>query len=149
MTILNKAFDSLDERFKPVVLNILRELELKGWQPLVAEGRRTPEQQQEKVRAGVSQTLSSYHLTGCAADIVDQRSTWNIPRVHQYWLDLAEAALKHIPTNGLIRLGMLWGEGNLKSDLEKNRLETYKNALKQGKKDVDWFCDVAHVECHF
>ncbi len=148
MPTLNKAFHSLDEAFKPIVLNILKELEAKGWNPIVAEGKRTLAQQKEKVRTGVSETLHSYHLTGCAADIVDTRSTWNIPRVHQFWLDLVESALKHLPKKGVLRFGMLWGVGNLKSDLEKKRLEIYKTALKKGK-DVDWFCDAAHVEYHF
>lgn len=48
MPVLNAAYNSLDKRFQPIVLSILEELEKKGWQPIVAEGRRTIEQQREK-----------------------------------------------------------------------------------------------------
>jgi len=79
MPIINNAFKSLNDKFKPIVLEIMTRLEAKGWRPIVAEGLRTRAHQAEKVRKGYSTTMNSYHLTGMAADIVDKRYNWDIP----------------------------------------------------------------------
>ena len=141
MLVTNKAFDSLDPRFKPIVLDILNKLDGKGYQPIVAEGRRTQAQQDEKVRLGYSQTRKSIHLTGCAADIVDKRYMWDISNVHQFWWDLYQAAKSVHVTNGHLRYGLLWDH--------PEREAVYKKALDEKKPGlVTWFCDVAHIELH-
>jgi hypothetical protein len=134
MPFYNKALNSLQPKFKPIVLEILTRLEAKGWQPIVAEGLRTVEQQREKVRLGYSQTMNSYHLTGMAADIVDKRYLWNIPLSHQYWKDQGEVVLELAKTNPGLRWGGVWAVG---------KMQRFVDYLL-GK--TKYFVDVAHVE---
>ena len=151
MVAVNKQFLSLDKRFQPTVFKILSGLEKFGWQPIVGEGLRTEAEQKQKVAAGDSQTMNSYHLTGLAADIVDKRYMWDLPVVHKLWLDLANVALSLTPISGLgfLRLGLVWGNGGgLLDPVAKTRMTEYVEALKQGKKTVPWFCDYDHVELH-
>jgi hypothetical protein len=155
--ILNNEYNSLADDFKPIVYDIMVCLIVKGWRPIPASGRRTVAEQHLAKKNKASQTMQSKHLTGYACDITDKRYYWNISRVHQFWLDLAECALKQAPKPGIIRLGMLWGDGD-EPDTEKEitRLDTYRKTLKllqankitvdEAEKKIDWFCDVAHVE---
>lgn len=131
--IKNAAFNSLEDRFKPIVLEIARQLEAKGWQPQVIEGRRTVAQQREKVRRGVSKTMNSYHLSGMAADICDKRYMWNIPLSHQYWKDQGAIVEELAKSNKGLRWGGTWGQG----------YQRYLNYLLGRTK---YFVDVAHVE---
>lgn len=133
MPIINKAFESLEPRFKPIVLEIMKRLEAKGWQPQVFEGRRTVAQQREKVRRGVSKTMNSYHLTGMAADICDRRYAWNIPLSHQYWKDQGAIVNELAKTNKGLVWGGDWGQG----------YQRYLNYLL-GK--TKFFVDVAHIQ---
>lgn len=133
MPELNKAYESLESKFKPFVLEILTQLEAKGWQPIVAEGRRTLAQQREKVRLGYSTTMHSYHLTGMAADIVDKRYNWDIPLSHQYWRDQGTIVDLIQKTNPGLHWGGDWGQG----------YQRYINYLLGRTK---YFVDVAHVE---
>lgn len=134
MPVKNKAFESLEDRFKPIVLEIMTRLEAKGWQPQVIEGRRTIAQQREKVAKGYSKTMHSYHLTGMAADICDKRYLWNIPLSHQYWKDQGEIVLDLAKTNKGLRWGGVWAEGKMQRFLDYLRGKT------------KYFVDVAHVE---
>lgn len=127
------AFDSLEPRFKPIVAEVIKRLEAKGYQPIVAEGRRTIEQQREKVRKGYSTTLHSYHLTGLAADIVDKRYMWDIPLSHPYWLAQGEIVHDLMKTNPGLDWGGDWGKP----------IQRFLDYLKGRTK---YFVDVAHVE---
>ncbi len=131
--IKNKAFESLDDRFKPIVLEIMKRLEAKGWKPIVAEGRRTIVQQREKVAKGYSKTLNSYHLSGMAADIVDQRYLWNIALSHNYWKDQGAIISELRKSNPGLRWGGDWGRG-------------YQRYLDYLLGRTKYFVDVAHVE---
>jgi len=98
----------LDQKFAPKVIDVLTELTEQGWQPRVAEGRRTAEQQREKVRTGRSKTMNSAHLRGFGADIIDSRYGWGGQASDlnfQFWKDLGKAAKKQ---------GLIWG-GDWKS----------------------------------
>ncbi|RMG10516.1 MAG: hypothetical protein D6731_17305 [Planctomycetota bacterium] len=89
------ALAGLEPAFRARVEAVLARLRAKGWQPYVAEGRRTLAQQREKVRRGVSRTLRSRHLLGLAADIVDRRYGWGGPAANlrfAFWRDLGAAA---------------------------------------------------------
>lgn len=108
--------NGLKPEFRVKVENVLRKLQAKGWQPKVAEGLRTVEQQKEKVQKGFSKTLKSKHLDGLAADIIDKRYGWGKEAANldfQFWKDLGQAATEE---------SLTWG-GNFKN-----------------------FPDVAHVE---
>lgn len=134
MPIINKAFESLEPKFKPIVLEILKRLEALGYKPIVAEGRRTLAQQREKVKLGYSQTMNSYHLTGMAADIVDKRYNWDIPLSHPYWKAQGEIVLDLAKTNK----GLYWG-GVWKVGLMQRFVDYLKGKTK-------YFVDCAHVE---
>lgn len=67
----------LNEQFYGQLQPLIKELEAMGFQPKIAEGRRTLEQQAEKVRKGYSKTMNSNHLHGNAADIIDKRWGWS------------------------------------------------------------------------
>jgi hypothetical protein len=133
MPIQNAAYNSLENKFKPIVLEILTRLEQLGYQPFVCEGRRTIAQQREKVRKGYSKTMNSYHLSGMAADIVDKRYMWDIPISHQYWKDQGKIVEDLKKTNK----GLYWG-GSWKYPYQR-----YVDYLL-GK--TRYFVDVAHVE---
>lgn len=94
--------------FRDLVEKVIKDLEALGWQPIVAEGRRTVAEQKVKVQKGYSQTMKSDHILGRAADVVDKRYFWQAPcdkLDHQFWKDLGACAKKH---------GLQWG-GDWKS----------------------------------
>lgn len=139
MPVHNKAFDSLEEDFKPIVDSILTQLEAKGYQPIVAEGRRTVEQQKEKVRLGYSQTMHSIHLTGLAADIVDTRYMWDIPLHHQFWYDYGNIVKNLNPKRFKLRWGGVWDH--------PERWALIERAVKEKTdKPLTYFADMAHCE---
>jgi hypothetical protein len=117
----------------------MQQLEAKGYKPIVAEGRRTIEQQREKVKLGYSQTLKSYHLTGLAADIVDSELLWNIPLYHKYWYDLGNIVKEMKIKEGYLIWGGVWSKPERWAKIE----QAQKN---QSSKGLDWFFDGAHVE---
>lgn len=139
MPELNKAYESLDERFKPIVLKILVALEEKGYVPMVVEGRRTVEQQRKKVKDGVSTTMKSYHLTGLAVDICDRRHMWNIPLNHDFWYDYGCIIDEMECDIGTLRWGGVWDKPSRWDVIEKSR-DLDRPYL------INWFFDGAHCE---
>ena len=118
---------SLSTEFQRRVDAVLEELRAKRWMPVIFHGRRTEKQQQEKVAAGVSPTLKSWHVAstrksvqtngiywdvrGEAADIVDARYLWSGPAAdldYSFWKDLGTAAK---------RQGLEWGGDWKKRDV--------------------------------
>jgi hypothetical protein len=88
---------------------VMRDLEGKGWRPLIASGLRTPKEQQAKVDASKSRTLKSKHLAqadgyGHALDIVDCRYTW----VNFKSLDQLLLYRKHLGSSAKAH-GLRWG----------------------------------------
>lgn len=93
----------LNATFAIKVKQVLECLEAKGWKPRVASGLRTREQQAEKIAqkySPPSTLLSSKHLCGTAADIIDRRYAWEIAKNHAYWADLGVCAKAR---------GLVWG----------------------------------------
>ena len=134
MPTINRQLDSLQPKFKPIILEVLTRLEALGYQPIVAEGLRTKEQQEEKVRLGYSTTMNSYHLTGMAADVVDRRYLWNIPLSHPYWKAQGDIVLELAKTNPGLYWGGVW---------KVNNMQRFIDYLKGTTK---YFVDVAHIE---
>ena len=102
-----KNFATLECAFKPYVLDVLAQLEKLGYQPVIWEGRRTIEEQREKVRLGYSKTMRSRHLSGYAADIVDRRYLWDSGK---YMTELRQYAkdIKRIAEDMGIISGTIW-----------------------------------------
>lgn len=97
--------NGFDPKLAGMLPGILSDLRAKGWEPYIASGLRTPDEQRQKVAQGYSQTMNSKHLVGKAADIVDQRYGWDGNQAQQFFHDLGQAAQAH---------GATWG-GNWKS----------------------------------
>lgn len=82
----------LDPVFSQKITTVLSCLESKGWAPRVASGLRSAEEQAQKVAQGYSDITNSKHLGGRAADVIDRRYAWNIPKSHAFWQDLSTCA---------------------------------------------------------
>lgn len=155
MPVQNKAFLSLDKRFQPIVLEILTQLEAKGYKPFVVEGKRTIEQQREKVRLQYSRTMHSVHLSGLAADIADERELWEKGAVRPFWWDYYQIAKSLDPTSlsGIkchLRYGIIWDHPEREVIYKKalDDLLSGKITQKQANERILWFIDVAHIELH-
>jgi hypothetical protein len=128
---------------RPKIMAILSDMEGKGWQPMIDEGvYRTPAEQAEKKRRGLSKVDYSFHnVTGrdgtpeaLAADIVDVRYGWNAPS--KYWLQLASSAEAH----GM-QTGIRWG---LSTPLRSAINALIRLRDWSAKYAIGW--DAAHVE---
>ncbi len=98
--------DGLDPTFVDKVKQILSTLSQKGWQPRVASGLRSIEEQQEKIDQGKSSLKNpqnSKHVQGLAVDVIDKRYGWGGPAADldfEFWNDLGEVARE---------VGLTWG----------------------------------------
>jgi hypothetical protein len=113
--MVSADLSKLEPIFRHRVEQIIRDLTLLGWQPVVAEATRTPAQQAQKVKAGYSKTMQSWHVPGTtgilplnrrsfdevhgnAVDIVDKRYGWGGPASNtnfQFWQDLGRIAKRY------------------------------------------------------
>lgn len=83
--------DSLWPPFRSRVIELLRAMETRGFDPIVHEARRTIERQRwlygigrthQTGRRPVTWTLRSWHLSGKAADIISRSRLWHWPRFY-------------------------------------------------------------------
>ena len=101
-----RNLEGLDPSFSQKVVNILSTLQSQGWQPRVAEGLRTLEQQQQKIdqgRSSLKNPQNSKHVQGLAVDIIDRRWGWGGEAAntnHPFWNALGKAAQEE---------GLTWG----------------------------------------
>ena len=101
----NVKTDGISIDFESKIPQLFDAMRSKGWEPVIASGMRTQEEQAEKVKLGYSKTMKSKHLTGDALDIVDKRYGWDGPASDvkfKFWQDLGSEAQK---------LGFEWGGG--------------------------------------
>lgn len=66
---MSRKLDDLDPRFKEVVFELLARLTEAGIAVMIVDTLRTPQEQAENIRKGVSWTKNSKHLSGKAIDI--------------------------------------------------------------------------------
>jgi len=131
-------FDGLKPDFRKKVEAVLADMRGHGWHAYVVEGKRTWEQQKEKVAKGYSKTMHSKHLDGDAADVVDERYLWGTECPKLFWLHLASSAIKH----GL-RSGAFFGlNPKQATDLRLALLDS--GFEKAAKMKLGW--DPAHME---
>jgi peptidoglycan L-alanyl-D-glutamate endopeptidase CwlK len=67
---MSRALDDLSPAFKPKAMELLARLCEAGIPVLITDTLRTPAEQAEFIRKGVSWTKNSRHLTGDAIDLV-------------------------------------------------------------------------------
>lgn len=85
---------ALDPQFQAPVERVMERLRAKGWDPVIASGLRTQEEQDEKVSGGFSAAKHSKHQDGLAVDIVQRGLGWKgeaSDKSFQFWKDLQEA----------------------------------------------------------
>jgi peptidoglycan L-alanyl-D-glutamate endopeptidase CwlK len=66
---VSRALSDLSPRFRPLAYEFLAKLVESGIHVLIVDTLRTPEEQAENIRRGVSWTPHSRHLTGDAIDV--------------------------------------------------------------------------------
>lgn len=66
---MSRALDDLSPRFRPFAVELLARLMEANIPVMIVDTLRTPEEQEEFIRRGVSWTRNSKHLTGDAIDI--------------------------------------------------------------------------------
>lgn len=98
---IDPKLGELSQYMQKKVDAVLRDLEGHGWEPNIAEGRRTVEQQRQKVKDKVSKTMKSKHLEGNAADIIDKRHGWSSSCPKLFWIHLASSAIAHGLKSGI------------------------------------------------
>ena len=117
----------------------MRDLEGHGWEPVIAEGLRSREQQRVKVKAGYSKTMRSKHLAGPdglarAADIVLKHLGWKAPE--KFWRMLGSSAMAH---------GLAWGGlFGLPKSLRETLIREIKSKDFDGPAKRGW--DPSHLE---
>jgi hypothetical protein len=133
----------VDRSIRGAVAAVLADLEAQGQRPVIhTEVWRSPKEQEEKFRKGLSKLRWGFHCAttpagkpgSLAADIVDANKAWNASR--QFWLRLGASAQAH---------GLGWG-GNF--GLPANMKTGLRAALKQKnwRTPIKLGWDVAHVE---
>lgn len=98
------GFAPILEGMNPVLMEALvsihAKLELRGWQPVIAEAFRTEAMQAEKFARRFSLTMTGSHIRGDAVDLVDARYHWKrlkfTKEIDAYCADLKEI-LKQYP----------------------------------------------------
>lgn len=93
-----RALMSLVPYFRDRVIGVLLDMRERGFDPLVAEGRRSLARQVDLKRKGRTRALLSRHLVGKAVDIVDRKKGWQAER--RFWSALGSAYREH---------GIYWG----------------------------------------
>jgi RHS repeat-associated protein len=82
----------LSAEMREKATRVLLRTTARGYQPRIVEALRTSKQQCEKVKAGLSSTMKSKHLTGDAIDVVDRRWGYDDskPSTQQFFREYGE-----------------------------------------------------------
>ena len=133
-----QALKDLHPVFRVKVDQLLLDLQLKGWQPVLVYGRRTEAQQRKLVAEGVG-GKRSWHVSstfaylpnsdraldvvrGCAADVIDRRWGWDglcADKNYKFWNDLGASAKA---------LALEWGGDWKKRDVAHVQLKFIEDA---------------------
>lgn len=104
---MSRRLDDLSPAFRPIAFELLARLTEAQIPVMVIDTLRTPEEQAENLRKGVSATLNSKHLTGNAIDVCPydvyqsngpDKLQWDA--ANPIWLRIGEIGE---------RLGLRWG----------------------------------------
>ena len=96
-----EKYNSLQPEFQQKLYYVMKDLEAKGWKPLIRNGMRSQEQADKNAAAGTG-VRNSAHLQGIAADVVDASGPNNLNATNpKFWRDLRESATKHGIRSGM------------------------------------------------
>lgn len=104
---MSRKLDDLSERFKPLAMELVARCVEAGLCILIVDTLRTPMEQAENVRRGVSWTPNSKHLTGDAIDLVPY-DIYSLHGPDKLRWDNTDAAWQTMGAIGK-RLGLRWG----------------------------------------
>ena len=104
---VSRKLDDLDPKFKLVAMEFLARLTEAGIVVLIVDTLRTPEEQAENIRKGVSWTKNSKHLVGKAIDVCPYE-TWSLHGPDKLRWDEKDPVWQKIGAIGE-KLGLTWG----------------------------------------
>lgn len=99
MSIGNEKLTDLIPSFRKKVVDLISDMESKGWRIRIVWGRRSPSENAALVRAKVA-SKNSKHLLGKAVDLIDRSVGYSEDRNHPFYKDLEAASNKY---------GVRWG----------------------------------------
>lgn len=98
---------SINPQLAQILPQVLGDLRAQGFDPIIASGARTADEQRKLVANGSSQTMNSKHLHGDAVDIIDKRYGWNTNKYDKEIQSFADAMAKSAQKYGL-QSGTQW-----------------------------------------
>jgi peptidoglycan L-alanyl-D-glutamate endopeptidase CwlK len=104
---MSRALDDLSPRMRPLAIELLARCIEAGIMVMIVDTLRTPAEQAENLRKGVSWTLKSRHLTGNAIDIAPYE-TYALHGPDKLQWDNDDAVWQRIGDIGE-SLGLTWG----------------------------------------
>jgi hypothetical protein len=115
---MSRKLDDLHDDFKPLAIELLARLCEAGIPVLVVDTMRTPAEQAEYVKRGVSWTMRSKHLEGRAIDVAPYE-TYELHGPDKLNWNAKDPVWKRIGEVGE-KVGLKWGvwKANAKGDLE-------------------------------
>ena len=115
---MSRKLDDLSKRFRPAAYEFLARLTEAGIPVLIVTTSRTPEEQADAVKRGVSWTLKSKHLVGEALDVVPY-AQYGLHGEDKLQWDAGDPVWKRIGEIGQ-SLGLKWGVVDGKTGLRKD-----------------------------
>jgi flagellum-specific peptidoglycan hydrolase FlgJ len=95
---------NLNPHMQEIMPKFMADLKAQGFEPMIASGYRSPQEQALKVKQGYSKTMNSQHVHGNALDIVDRRYGWNDKKygneIKSFASAMAQTAAKYGLTSG-------------------------------------------------
>ena len=104
---MSRRLDDLSPRMLPLAMQLIARCIEAGIMVMIVDTRRTPEEQAENVKKGVSWTLNSRHLTGDAIDICPYE-TFALHGPDKLRWDEADPVWNRLGEIG-VKLGLKWG----------------------------------------
>lgn len=140
MTLKNLV--GLKPELQDKAIDIINQLYVLGWHPVIWCGLRSVEEERKEIAAGNSSLTNPYdckHVTGDAVDIVDVRYPWSGPAsslIYKFWVDYG----KLVYADPGLRWGGVWDKGGIRWPIIDRAVEENHGGL------ITWFADVAHME---
>ena len=93
MAIGMEKMNGLNPAFKKKAMNVVKEMEKRGWKIRIVWGKRTKEENDVLVAKGKA-SRTSLHLEGKGLDLIDRVVGYTNNKSHKFYKDLEELAKK-------------------------------------------------------